>query len=117
MSDDDLRCPECDEEVDEPLETWVLREDGDEDLIRECPTCGEGLERLGPGRDPGAPAVGPEGDDLRCESCGVAVAREDYVAVGPSTPAARQLDLKVPDPDRGHFVVCDPCFEDAADAI
>lgn len=52
-----------------------------------------------------------------CEHCGDPVSREDYVAVGASTPAARELELDDRDPDRGHLVVCDPCFESAVDRI
>jgi hypothetical protein len=51
-----------------------------------------------------------------CENCGVGQTAEEYVAVGPSTPAARQLDLGEPTQD-DHHVVCEDCFEEATDEI
>jgi len=51
-----------------------------------------------------------------CENCGVGQTAEEYVAVGPSTPAARQLELGEPSQD-DHHVVCDGCFETATDEI
>lgn len=51
-----------------------------------------------------------------CEQCGTGQTIEEYVAVGPSTPAARQLDLGEPTQDT-HHVVCDECFETATDQI
>jgi len=51
-----------------------------------------------------------------CENCGDEQSPEEYVAVGPSTPAARELDLGEPTQD-GHHVVCEDCFEGATDSI
>lgn len=53
---------------------------------------------------------------LECEHCGAGQTHEEYVAVGPSTPAARQLDLDEPTQD-DHHVVCDDCFETATGEI
>jgi hypothetical protein len=52
-----------------------------------------------------------------CEVCGAQQTHDEYVAVGPSTPAARHLELEDSDGDRDHFVVCDSCFEKAAAEI
>lgn len=51
-----------------------------------------------------------------CENCSQEQSPEEYVAVGPSTPAARQLELGEPTQD-DHHVVCEDCFEDATDSI
>jgi hypothetical protein len=59
--------------------------------------------------------VRADGGEYRCEACGDTVEREEYVAVGPTTPAAKHLGID--DPDRDHLVVCDPCFERAAEEI
>lgn len=50
-----------------------------------------------------------------CEHCDERLTRNEYVAVGPTTPAARQLGLV--DRSRDHLVVCDDCFETAVEAI
>lgn len=51
-----------------------------------------------------------------CENCGQKQTPEEYVAVEPSTPAARQLELGEPTQD-DHHVVCEGCFENATDSI
>lgn len=51
----------------------------------------------------------------RCEACGDEVDRDEYAAVGPSTPAAKHLGID--DPSRDHLVVCDDCFERASEEI
>lgn len=53
--------------------------------------------------------------EYHCEACGDPLTREEYVAVGPSTPAARHLNID--DNTRDHLVVCDDCFEGAAEEI
>lgn len=50
-----------------------------------------------------------------CEACGTEQTREEYVAVGPTTPAAKELGIA--DSSRDHLVVCDDCFENAADRL
>jgi hypothetical protein len=55
-------------------------------------------------------------NQLRCESCGAEQTLEEYVAVGPNTPAARQLNLDEPT-QNDHHVVCDDCFERATNEI
>jgi len=51
----------------------------------------------------------------RCETCGTALARAEYVAVGPTTPAARHLGIA--DRSRDHLVACEDCFETATDEL
>lgn len=53
--------------------------------------------------------------EYNCENCGVGLTREEYVAVGPTTPAAREMGIA--DPSRDHLVACDDCFETAAAAV
>lgn len=50
-----------------------------------------------------------------CESCGKSLSRDEYVAVGPITPAAKQLGIE--DPGRDHLVACNDCFERACAEI
>ena len=50
-----------------------------------------------------------------CEACGAWLSRDEYVALGPTTPAAKHLDIA--DPQRRHLVVCNECFEEAAQEI
>lgn len=45
-----------------------------------------------------------------CENCGKELAWNEFVAVGPGTPAARELGLSDPKADRDYHVTCDPCF-------
>jgi hypothetical protein len=59
----------------------------------------------------------PRTATYHCEACGTEQTHDEYVAVGPSTPAVHYLELEDPDGDRDHFVVCDPCFEKAAAEI
>lgn len=54
-------------------------------------------------------------DTYHCESCGAGQSRDEYVAVGPTTPAARHLGIE--DASRDHLVVCDDCFERASKEI
>lgn len=59
----------------------------------------------------------PRTATYHCEVCGAQQTHDEYVPVGPSTPAAHHLGLEDSDSDRDHFVVCDPCFGEAAAEI
>lgn len=54
--------------------------------------------------------------ELNCESCEKDQTRDEYVAVGPSTPAARHLNLTEPT-KRDHHVVCEDCFGTVTEEI
>lgn len=52
-----------------------------------------------------------------CEKCGTELAWNEFVAVGPSTPAAHELGLFDPKGGRDYHVTCDPCFTEASEQI
>jgi hypothetical protein len=55
---------------------------------------------------------GDKSTTYHCEVCGNEQTRDEYVAVGPTTPAAHQLGIV--DRNRDHLIVCDDCFERAS---
>lgn len=59
--------------------------------------------------------VGGNTEELECEVCGKPQTREEYWAVGISTPAA--LVLRIRDRSKDHHVVCEDCYIRACEMI
>lgn len=62
-------------------------------------------------------AFDPRTATYHCEVCGRELTFREYVAVGPSTPAAKHLGLDDGGTDRDHFIVCEECYDQAAAEI